>query len=176
MTKTFSRAVIACTALLSSSLAWSIPIGTVGALDSLVTSANLGNSGEDTEANWVASILGGGPVTFEDRTECDDSCAWESVSGTTFSDVFAFALTSTPAYYLIKTGNGSSTGNTHFLYQNLGALDYAVVRLSEMGFGSKVTISKVSHVTEFNSVPEPMTLGLFGLGFLGMAFGRKKIG
>ena len=174
-TKNMFKHAAAVAAFLASSTAWSIPIGTVGSIDTLLTSAALGNSGEETETSWVSSVLGFS-VTFEDKTDCDDGCGWQSVTGTPATDLYAFDLTGSPSYFLIKTGNGSSTGNTHFLFQNIGSLDYAVFSLSQLGFGSRITISKVSHVTEFGStpVPEPSTVALLGLGVLGLALGRKR--
>lgn len=158
-----------------SSAAWSVPISTVVSMDNLIASANLGNSGDDTVANWVSTQLGT-TVEFGEKTECDSGCGWQSVTGTGANDVYAFELTSSTGWFLIKTGNGSSTGDRHFLFENVGSLDFAVFSLSQLGFSDRVTITKVSHVSEFGStpVPEPATVALLGLGILGLALGRKR--
>jgi hypothetical protein len=166
--------LLAALALTASAPAWSIPIGAVGSADTLLASTDLGNSGEGTEASWISGVLGFA-VSFADKTECEVGCSWEAVTGGG-AGLYALELIDTPNYFLVKTGNGSSTGDTHFLFQNVASLDYAVFSLAQLGFGSRITISKVSHVSEFGStpVPEPATVGLLGLGVLGLAFGKRR--
>lgn len=155
--------------------AWSVPISTVETADNLIASANLGNSGDTDVANWVSEQLGTS-VTFGEKTECDSGCGWESVTGTSATDLYAFELTNSPAWFLVKTGNGSSIGARHFLFENVGSLDFAVFSLSQLGFASNVTITKVSHVSEFGStaVPEPSAMALLSLGLIGVALGRRR--
>jgi len=158
-----------------SSAAWSIPLSTVESIDRLIASANLNNGGDTYVANWVSDQLGTS-VVFGDKTECDAGCGWQSVTGTAATDLYAFDLTTSANWFLVKTGNGSSTGDRYFLFENIGSLDYGVFSLSQLGFSSNVTITKVSHVSEYGStpVPEPATVALLGLGVLGLALGRKR--
>jgi PEP-CTERM motif len=180
MKKHSIKSLVAVAALAASSTAWSIPVATVGGLDALIGSTTLAHdSGEAAEAAWASSVLGF-TVTFDEKTECD--CSWESVDETNW-----FALNfglDAPAYYLVKTGNGSSIdadtptdgSDRHFLFSNLNQLQYAVISLTQLGFGGSIDITKVSHVTAFGStpVPEPTTLALLGLGLLGAAASRRR--
>jgi hypothetical protein len=163
------RLLGACLVAGFASSAWALPIGTVGAIDQLLASEALPNSGAATEAAWASGILGF-DVQFDSKI--DGSNPWTSVSG--LAGVYAIDFGSDdPAYYLVKTGAGSSTGDTHFLFRNLDNLRYGVVDLGDLGF-SDLMVGKISHTTRFDgggttSVPEPQMLALFGAGMLGIA-------
>jgi len=164
--------------LLMSSAAWSIPVSTVGATDQLIAQTNLGNAGDSTELGWVASVLNMSVdgLIYEEKTNVGAS-DWAAVDGN--PGVWAFELSGPTDWFLIKTGNiGGGQTNSDFLFANIGSLDYAVVRLADMGITQITNVGKISHVGEFDgtrtSVPEPATLSLFGLGVLGMGLATRR--
>jgi hypothetical protein len=90
------------------------------------------------------------------------------------ANLFAFALTGDPGYYIIKNGSFWA------LFQNLASTDWGV--FSVVGLPSGINLGSsgemtISHVTSLNgttSVPEPATLGLYLLGIAGVGFAARR--
>jgi hypothetical protein len=171
------------TAVLFASKASALPVLEVGSVDSLVAWTTIGSSGDGAEAAFIAKYLGldADDIAFEKAKGSGDD-GWEQVDGTT--KLFSFDFTSAgiyePSYYLVKTGSGvqyQGASYTHFLFQNLGSLEYAVIDLGLFTASrGKIEIDKVSHVSTAGGrtkVPEPGSLSLMLLGLASVAFGRR---
>jgi len=163
-------------------LAYQLDDGTdVGGLDRHVASASLGNSGDDTELDWVQGVLGS-EYTLEEKYDMGETVGnmvmdWKN---TTQAGTYALNLLGSPAYFFIKTGAKQNEVD-HFLFENLESLSWAVINLPDLEIKN---IGKLSHVGEVGGggappseqVPEPGTVLLLGCGLLGLAFygrGRK---
>lgn len=151
----------------------------VGSVDHFVASTTLSNSGGNTELSWVRDILNDQSITLDRKYE-DNDVSWELLTNET--DVYFMALENTPAYFLLKFGNGNTNLNSHYLFQNVGDLSFAVIDFASADVDlTNATINRISHVTGFDGdstqpqgtpIPEPMTISLFALALLGLA--RRK--
>jgi len=162
-------------ACLASSTVMAIPMSDVGGIDTLLASGAISPSNPAKEEAWVEGVLGF-DVVFSAKN--DGSFSWEQVDG--MSNVFAQALTEASDYFLVKTGKGHPDGFTHFLYQNSSLLNYAVVDLLSLGFGT-ISITKISHISQFDApnspfivdIAEPGSMLLIGLALLAAA--RRRV-
>ena len=175
--KLFGKFSLIAAGLALSASAWSIPLSSVGDIDTLVEQTTLRNSGSGTERGWIEDVLGISMQGYEQtKLSANDWLRVEDGPAGTF----AFQLDSPLDFYMVKIGNNSGASSTHFLFQNTGELNWAVVNLGLMGFDARniENIGKFSHLgagpATATSVPEPATLGLLGLGLVGVAVGARR--
>jgi hypothetical protein len=200
--RTLLGVAVAASAMLGAPAAFAVIItsgaysGTdAGSVDTLVGYGRTANSDLTTETTFVNFITGESFDAASSEKLCDGSAACASMFYSTNSaGVFAIEL----AYYLIKTGAGSTLATTgtyacngsnhsggddcdHFVFDNLASAVFGVFSFIDMGFGEVTQISKISHVDQFGGstqVPEPGTLALLGAGLLilGMRAPLRKRG
>lgn len=165
--------------LLMTASSWAVPIsynvgGTdVGVQDSLIDHTRLDNSGDQTELDWVQKVLGYTDVTLDTKYDTVGG-DWQKTNGT---GIWALSLQFDPEYFLIKTGGGGGS-DTHYLFNNLDSLSWAVIALSDVNITQIKGVSRISHVDEFKGapVPEPGTVVLLGCGMLGLGlYARRRI-
>ncbi|MFT6907787.1 MAG: hypothetical protein ACJAS1_004473 [Oleiphilaceae bacterium] len=142
----------------------------VGVVDNYINSVTgLSNSNPTTETAWVNSELSGTGITttFAGKDEP------VKYYGTDVANVFAFSMTSSEEYFVIK--------NARFwaLYQNQNDLGWGVFNSVLLPSGMNLSSgSQISHVSQFDSgstsVPEPSTTLLLGAGLLGFGLYSRK--
>jgi len=152
-----------------------LTITTVDGVDDLVYWGNSGNS-DAAETAFFAEYLGLDPDDVE-YTKIDlggEDDVWQQVDG---SNLWAFDFqpyVTDPAYFLVRLGNATFT---HFIYENVGSLQYAVIDLGAFDpRAGEISILSLSHVGTADGptpVREPGTLALLGLGVAAVAFGRR---
>lgn len=141
----------------------------VGQRDTLLHWADLENSGQ-AEIDWIQSFFPDATISLKQTDFAANP--WQQVD---FGDLWALQLFSGPEYFLVKTGNTGSY--THYLFENLDELSWAVISLGDVNITGVVGVDKISHVDEINGapVPEPGTVLLLGAGFLGAAiYGKRR--
>lgn len=159
-----------------------IPIAVVGSVDTFLASTVILGNGKATEEAWVSGILGFA-VTINYKNDTTAGTGWELVDGT--SDHWAHALVTDPAHYLMKLGVGNSGVDTHYLFENIADLSWAVINLSVALAGQSgldFNFGRVSHIGELGGgsvdLSEPSVLGLLIVGlalFSVLNCGRKRV-
>jgi PEP-CTERM putative exosortase interaction domain len=177
-----SSAFVFLALLASNAGASPLTLADVGGIDPLVSggAANI-PSGDATEKTWISGVLGipESQLTYQKLT-ASGGANWEQISGST--DLFAFNLGSDPTWFMVKTGGGAPFN--HYLFSNVGNLDWAVVDFDEFGF-TEVNIEKIGHVAtadggggsedlELTPVPEPASLTMLGLGLSATAAAIRR--
>jgi hypothetical protein len=154
----------------------------VGGYDNLLESAFVDNGNGD-ELDWIQDYFNDDTLTITESEIVSGS--WDVLEDQPYG--FFAELVAPYEYYFIKIGTGNfptgSLNGDHFLYQNVGDLDYAVVNGMQW-FNSldgvtlaNINFGRISHTEGVGAapVPEPSTIVLMGLGLVGLAgLGKKK--
>ena len=167
----------------------------VGVVDTLTAWAHLSNSGDSAELAWLNESIFGTQTalyyTSMTKINTVDLIAqgvvepWQPVDdGVSTTNIYAYDFQSiTPAYFYIKVapnGEGKPPSDfiDHYLYRNIGSLNWGVVDLNLPGDLVDISvIGKISHTGEVGGtapVPEPATMLLLGIGLAGLTAIRRR--
>ena len=183
MKKTLVLAISMFALIAMSSPAFAVMIGSVdvGDVDNLKAFATLADSGYDTELNWIQSELGSS-YSFDKYDYTPTELSGVVSGADPGTDIHAYELQDATSYYFLKLGVGNTGSPTHYLFENVDDLMYAVFDFSEIvaatGGNLNMNWGRISHTGEIGSqpIPEPTTILLLGLGLAGLAgFRRNKI-
>lgn len=141
----------------------------VGAVDSLIGTAQLANSG-NAENKWLKDWFPSAEILPQEQSVV--------YYDTNVLGVYAFLLNPIADYFMIKNSTW------HALFENNEENGWGVFDTSKLPTGmnlggERFTISHIRVINDPNtppptSVPEPTTLTLLGLGLLALGFARRR--
>lgn len=183
-TKKFAAVVITSAVCFSSAHAY--------VLDSKLGSSNLPNSSDADELAAMKAFAQNSSLVLLSKVSDSAVHALANPGGT--GEFYIDVGSQQPLYFLLKFGiGGTGSAQDTFFFQNFVELNKLVFSNSQVNFlsggncgaasNNACNIDRLSHYDIFgaatgggggNSVPEPTTVALIGLGLLGFAASRRK--
>ena len=147
--------------------------------DTLLGSAQLGNSGDDTELAALASIanVSVSSLSVQEKIQTGD------FSRDDVGNYFVDVNPNTPGYFILKFGVGGTAAVSHYFFQNIADLTKLVwtdLQTNSLLSGCEVEC-RLSHVTTTGDAPSPVpvpaggVLLLTALGGMALTRRRKKV-
>lgn len=157
---TMSQKVVLSVVLLLTSATWGqAQAATVPVLDDFLATTQLSNSGDQTELDWISSLVED-TVTLLDKVE-ENTIDLTILEVTSDTVTYTIPIDPTTGFYIIKAGRDS------YLFENLDELSSAYFTLDTTKDISHITTSALT-TSDIPAVPLPAASWLFGTALLGL--------
>lgn len=153
--------------------------------DSLIGSANPGNSGQATEEALLEGFAGVA-LAFDYRLENNQAGFNITVCANDANRFYIYVAPDTPGYFVLKFGDGGTDAvNDTFFFKNAFELSELVFTSAQVeclvggpGCPTNTNTGRLSHYSLYDGgtpflIPEPGTLALLGIGALGLGLARR---
>ena len=130
-TNKLTKSVIAGTALLIASIFSGAQAAPMYTADTLIGSANLGNSGDDTEMQALRDFANDQTLDLYLKQDTDDAPMFaKDDDGQWYIDVDP----DEPGYFVLKFGVGNTEHDSHYFFRNIGELTKLVWTNAQVNF------------------------------------------